>query len=163
MISRGIPFDRSHLLFCVSLGSCHSTLTPATTEYGDIRDRMDPEYVYSTEELKVLKNYGLTRSILEHPELWSSREVEMMERAFTEELSRFDMDEFMAEAMEAAAASGALMADGIFRFSKGIATLTIRSEIVSVTPIDEEQIEDTMDVFVRASPDTPEETLLVEP
>ena len=56
-------------------------------------------------------------------------------------LGKFDMDEFMREATEASAAS--CIDDGRhLSILRGIATLTIRSEVVNAPPIDEEQMTD---------------------
>ena len=134
------------LLLLVLTASCSSgTPKNPDTYFGDIRDYMDPGYAYSPDELRILQKYGLTRELLEHPESWSAEEVTMMETAFIEELEKFDMDEFMKAAQEAAATSKSLRPEDTFYFYKGPAQFTIESEIISVTAIEDDPMEGSSD------------------
>lgn len=75
------------LVFFGVLTSCEEATATKNEPYGDVRDHIIKDYIYTPYELEIYEAKGFTIDLLNHPEKWTEEDVSRYLEGFKEVVS----------------------------------------------------------------------------
>jgi hypothetical protein len=81
--------------FIVTLAACGLRPELGRTTFGDVRDQIDPDYVYSVEESQFLSDHGFSEHEISRMAHWDSDRAEEFASTYADYLSQLDMDRLL--------------------------------------------------------------------
>ena len=83
-----------------ALSACGVGPESGPVSFGDIRDDIDRDYLYSAEELEFLGERGFSEREIARMEHWDTERALEFAAAYTEYIEQFDLEELIREAEE---------------------------------------------------------------
>ena len=113
-----------------ALSACGIGSESGQTSFGDIRDDIDRDYLYSAEEIEFLTERGFPQRDIARMEHWDTERAEQFAAAYREDLGQIDVDTIVDELeAELEAQAGTLRRVGdTVELRRG--PVTIRTEVI---------------------------------